>query len=792
MHSATSTVLTLITAGLVAFTGTAGGTQMAAGGNARAAASTVNVDDAVTGTGNAQFEYSPGWDHCGPCASDGEVTPLYDKSNSWSSTSGSTATFRFTGTSVKLYGVKHSKAGIASVSIDGGSGTRVDMYSAARKGNQLFFERSGLRKAEHKIVVTVTGDHNPASSGAVINLDRVGYVGDKPKTSTDSPYDQLLPKPVSVSETKGAAFNLTASSRIVVSGRTADQGTYLREVLRPATGFKLPVAHGHPRRGDIALDVRRGGSPTGHDREGYKLTVGNRVKIVATKSAGVVNGIATLRQLLPVWIDSKRPVAAKWAIPAGNVEDYPRFAYRGTMIDLSRNYMSPNQLKTQIDKLARLKIDQLHLHLTDDPSWRIAISQPPHAHSTINYGRLMDIGSHGGVITGYSAHDPHPGHYTQRQYRSLVRYAATRNIDIIPEIDGPAHSTAATASIPQLNASGKTAPIFIPTNGQRTYFDPNLPATKKFLSTVFTQLAEMTPGKYLNFGGDEAANMSKADYDKYVSMVKSIIAKTGKTPIGWNETADQASAGDVVQYWTGNLGATEAAAARGAKVIMSPAKNTYFDQIYAPGIPADGATWACPSGCSAKTAYNWNPVQGSLKESDVLGVEGATWGDPPDQIDFLYFPRIMATAEVGWTPQADRNYTDFSHRVGEAGPRLDLSDTNFYADPNIAWKPAISAVPSCTAGTFKNSLIAVASAPTITPKQAIVMVDYGDGTPKTPALVTAAHSASNSRSHGLFKVYGDHHYTRPGVHHGSLTFNVGSFTKTIKEPFTVRVGHCRR
>lgn len=753
-------------------------TASTASANAVAPSST-DVDDAVIGDAAGQFSYSDGWSHCTECGPAGETVPLFGASNSWSSTKGASATFRFTGTAVTLYGVTHPKAGIATVSVDGGKAETIDFHASERKGNQPVYTVDALANGAHEVTVTVTGTHSASSSGNVVNLDRAAFID--PDAPVPSVYTDVIPKPVSADTASGTGFTLTRHSRIVADSSVAPQAEYLAESLRPATGYKLKVVHSKARTGDIVLSKGEG-SPAGHEADGYSIAIGAVATISANENAGIANGIATLRQLLPDWIEAEQRVDVEWTIPAGAVSDYPRFAYRGVMVDLSRAYMSPDQLEGIIDQSARLKLNQLHLHLTDDPAWRIAISTPKENPSGIDYDRLIEIGSHGGVITGFSEDDPHPGHYTQKQYQDIVSYAAARGMTVIPEIDGPAHSTAATASIPQLNASGSAAPIFIPTDGKRTYFDPALPATKEFFRTVFGQLAEMTPGPYLNFGGDEAAGMSESDYAAYLAMVKDIIRDSGKTPIGWNETAAHAGEGDVVQHWVGGLAETVAAAGRGAKVIMSPAPNTYFDQIYAPGVPADAVNWACPTGCGVDRAYNWNPVQAGLQESDVIGVEGATWGYAADTIGFLYNPRILATAEVGWTAQQSRSFEDFTRRLASFGVRFDASDTNFYADPAIGWQAAVAPVSTCLRGKSIDGPVAIASAPQISPKQALIMVDYGDGTPAVPALVTAAHSEANNRAHGLFIAHGSHTFAKSGTYQGSLTFTVGATGKTVKAP----------
>ncbi|GAA4318596.1 hypothetical protein GCM10023178_29470 [Actinomadura luteofluorescens] len=259
---------------------------------------------------------------------------------------------------------------------------------------------------------------------------------------------------------------------------------------------------------------------------------------------------------------------------------------------------------------------------------------------------------------------------------------------VVPEIDMPGHTNAALHAIPQLNSAGskpalKPGETTVPADGTPNVgyssFDAANPVTYEFTKQVLTQIAAMTPGPYLHIGGDESHSTSGADYRTMVDAFTGQVDALGKTVVGWNETARTAlpRGNAVVQYWAGDKSAVAGAVTgRGAKMILSPAANTYVPQKQDSRQP-QGGTWACGGPCGLDRHYGWDPgtyIPGT-SESDVLGVESALWGEfirRLPQAQYYSYPRLVATAEVGWTPQSQRDYTDFTGRLAMVGGRLTL------------------------------------------------------------------------------------------------------------------------
>ncbi len=542
-------------------------------------------------------------------------------------------------------------------------------------------------------------------------------IWDAPKAAPEG-VRGLLPEPVHATEHDAAPYTLRRGAHILAVGDGATApATALAKVLRPSTGFALPVtpasAESVPDRArgrsaaPIVVDVRPGNAPRGHEDEGYTLTAGaDGVRIAAETPAGALNGVQTLRQLFPQWVESDHLVVAQWTVPAVSVVDYPRFAHRGMMLDVARSFYPVEEVKEYIDSAAQFKINRLHLHLTDDQGWRIAIDQPEETDnpSGIDYGLLTEVGG----TTAMTERGTEPGitgYYTQDDYREIVRYAAENGMTVIPEIDMPGHVNSALHSIPQLNTPGARpqppeGSDTVPHNGTGAVgyssLDAHSPATYEFVEHVLTEIAELTPGPYLHIGGDEAHVTSHDDYLTMVNAFSATVGELGKTVVGWNEYAGSELPRNnaVVQYWWGDRNAVaEAVNGRGAQVVLSPAQHTYLPQKQDPRQP-EGGTWACGGVCGLDRHYNWNPgtfVPG-IEESDVLGVESALWGEfirRVDQAQYYTYPRLIALAEVGWTPQAQRDYTDFTARLSGIGGRLTVQGTNFFPSADVAWGPSV-------------------------------------------------------------------------------------------------------
>ena len=524
----------------------------------------------------------------------------------------------------------------------------------------------------------------------------------------------LVPLPSSFAQTRDGTFQLLPSSRIIASGEgAAAAANYFAEKARRSTGYKLPLVQdtdngkGKARKMDIAVTVAPGSSD--EKPESYALKASAEgVRVEANTAAGALNGVQTLRQLFPQWIESAAPVRTDWTIGGVVISDHPRYGYRGIQIDVARSFYTVDEMKEHIDNAAQFKFNRLHLHLTDDQGWRIAMDQPAENPSGIKYTDLTDISgktamtnNDAGVLQG--TEPGHTGFYTKAEYKEIVRYAGENGMVVVPEIDMPGHTTAALHAIPQLNTVGAaprpkpgeaTAPHQGSGNVGGSTFDADSAATYEFTKEVLTQLAAMTHGPYLHIGGDES---HVTPHDKYTKMVEAFagqVLQTGKQVIGWNEySSAKLPAGAIVQYWNGNRQAVaDRIKANDLKAILSPAERSYIPQKQ-DGSETAGGTWACGGPCTLQTHYDWNPsgYLPGIGDDRVLGVETVQWGEwirGMDQVESMQYPRTLATAEVGWSQQVDRDYSDFAKRLGALGARMDIQGINFFKTAGVNWTSA--------------------------------------------------------------------------------------------------------
>jgi hexosaminidase len=502
----------------------------------------------------------------------------------------------------------------------------------------------------------------------------------------------VVPAPVSVAPGRGAPFALTATTEVVVPvasdapGREAARvGDLVATLLRPATGFRIPVAatDGVAPHGAVALRL---GGPASLGAEGYELTVtADSVRLTAAAPAGLFHAAQTLRQLFPAGIEAEQspiPAASAWTVPPGRIVDRPRFAYRGAMLDVARHFFTVDEVQQYIDLLALYKLNTLHLHLTDDQGWRIQIDAWPHLTSV--GGRTEVAGRSGGF-------------YTKADYAEIVRYATERFITVVPEVDMPAHTQAAIAAYPELGC-GRPAPdssLNAPLPGLYTGIHVGFSAlchdketTYRFVEDVVRELAAMTPGPYLHLGGDEVEVLSHEQYAQFIERVQDVVARHGKTMIGWDEIGRaRLRPGTVAQLWRSDT--AMAAARQGAKLVMSPATKVYLDMKYTPATEL-GHRWA--AFIDLRTAYDWDPVTHfpGVSERDVLGVEAPLWTETVKNItaaQYLVLPRIPAVAEVAWSPASARDWGSFRTRIAAHAPRWRLLGLNFYPSSQVSWQP---------------------------------------------------------------------------------------------------------
>jgi hexosaminidase len=494
------------------------------------------------------------------------------------------------------------------------------------------------------------------------------------------PTGSIIPLPTEQHVPPGAApFVLTSASRILTTDAAASVARYLAMVLRRSTGFALSI--------ETALDARPvlDEKNAGHDitlhldlddtagvgAEGYSLETSERGAIVtAATNAGLFYGIQSLRQLFPPDLEEHSVRSAAWEAIATSITDRPRYSYRGVMLDVARHFFDATEVCAFLDRIALFKINALHLHLTDDQGWRIAIEDRP---------ELTEIG-------GATQVDGGPGgFYTREDFARIAEHAAERFITIVPEIDMPGHTNAALASLPELNASGTATDPYVGTEVGFSSLNTHSDATWAFLDDVIRDVAAQSPGPWLHFGGDESHATDPDDYREFVARASRLVAEHGKVPIAWHEAgiSSDLAPGTIGQYWSYRTPQNDSAdralsfVRQGGTLILSPADVAYLDMTYDDATPI-GLSWADGS-TSVQESYEWEPTAIIPDAaSAILGIEAPLWTETVRtraDIDYLVFPRLTALAEIAWSvaPETSerRTWEDFSARLDAFTPRFE-------------------------------------------------------------------------------------------------------------------------
>lgn len=493
--------------------------------------------------------------------------------------------------------------------------------------------------------------------------------------ASPTPLDRVVPAPASV-DPGGSPYRITRGTHIRVDGSREARGVgaYLARILRPSTGYRLPVtAQG---AGGIRLRLTEG--PFG--AEGYRLDSGRGgVTITAARPAGLFHGVQTLRQLLPAAVEKDSVQPGPWLVAGGTITDTPRYGWRGAMLDVSRHFFTVGQVKRYIDQLALYKINKLHLHLSDDQGWRIAIDSWPRLAS---YGGSTEVGGGPG------------GFYTKADYKEIVRYAASRYLEVVPEIDMPGHTNAALASYAGLNCDGVAPPLYTGTEVGFSSLCVGKEITYDFVDDVIRELAALTPGRYLHIGGDEAHSTSHEDYVTFMDRVQPIVAKYGKTVVGWHQlTGATPAKGALAQYWgLDSTGAEEKArvakaAQNGTGLILSPADRAYLDMKYTKDTPL-GLSWA--GYVEVRRSYDWDPgaYLPGVPGAAVRGVEAPMWSETlenSEHIEYMAFPRLPGVAELGWSSAASLDWERYKLRLAAQAERWDALGIEWYRSPQVPW-----------------------------------------------------------------------------------------------------------
>ncbi|HLU95103.1 MAG TPA: beta-N-acetylhexosaminidase [Membranihabitans sp.] len=515
------------------------------------------------------------------------------------------------------------------------------------------------------------------SSLALLSSFIIGILGscNQSYPPTDLSAEALIPIPVSVLS-DGNQFQLRHDMNIYVEAgnqEVALAGEYLASILGPATGFDLEVEETivPPPKGQIYLHLDATDRELG--KEGYVLEITDSgIDLKAPDAAGLTMGIATLRQLLPPEIESQTIQDIDWMLSTGTIRDYPEYEYRGAMLDVARHFFPVDVVKRYIDYLAMYKFNRLHLHLSDDQGWRIEIRSWP---------RLTTIGGSTEVGGGKG------GFYTQDEYKQIVEYARIRHIMVVPEIDMPGHTNAALASYPELNCDNRSPELYTGTEVGFSTLCTTREVVYQFVEDVIGELAAITPGDYIHIGGDESHVTPMEDYIPFIERVQDIVQATGKTIIGWDEIAHaRLVPGTIVQYWEEGDNARKGID-QGVRVLMSPATKAYIDMQY-DSTSRIGLHWAAY--IEVDEAYNWDPAtfEEGISRDDILGVETALWAETITDlkdIDYLAFPRLPGYGEIGWSPAAQRDWEDYSQRLGAQQDRFEIMGIGYYPSDRVSW-----------------------------------------------------------------------------------------------------------
>ncbi|MFM1972685.1 MAG: hypothetical protein RL185_1367 [Bacteroidota bacterium] len=432
-------------------------------------------------------------------------------------------------------------------------------------------------------------------------------------------------------------------------------------------------------------------------KEGYHLTVNEKgIQVKAQTYAGALYAWQSILQLLPPAIFSNQnQQKISWTLPFVEITDTPRFEWRGFMMDVSRHFFTVAEVKKMMDEMTMYKLNRLHFHLTDDQGWRVEIKALPKL-TQVGAWRPNRIGKWHN-ITKPATEEPktYGGFYTQEDIKELVAYAKTKHIEIMPEIDVPGHSMAFLAAYPQLSTTPNypyqvnAGEEFIDWSGMNGHItariDNNLDPSKKevyeYLDIIFGELATLFPFEYIHMGGDETAknNWAKSADIKalmqkenlknqeevqsyFVRKVEKIMQSKGKKLMGWDEILEGGLAPDAaVMSWRGVKGGAEAAKQK-HPVVMSPSSHNYLD-YYQGEATAEGAVYA---GLRMKKTYSFEPVPEGVEEKYILGNQGNLWSEQLQNIrnlEYMAWPRLMAIAEVAWSPKTSKDWNRFTNKV---------------------------------------------------------------------------------------------------------------------------------
>ena len=514
-------------------------------------------------------------------------------------------------------------------------------------------------------------------------------------SSANAAAPSIIPAPRKM-EARDGVFRLAAKTRICTDSASRQTGEYLAGRLRDSTGFPFKVVSGKPAGDDIQVTTQSANTNLG--AEGYELTVTPRGAVIrAPEQAGAFYGAQTLLQLLPPQVFATNKVGGVvWEMPCVDIQDQPRFQWRGLMLDVSRHFYTKDEVKRFLDEMALHKLNTFHWHLVDDQGWRIEIKKYPLLTKVGAWRNGIGFGLDPKASTAYGNDGRYGGFYTQADIREVVAYASRLHIRIVPEIEMPGHSTAALAAYPQFSCTGKAQTTDVGAGVHATVYCAGKDGTFGFLQDVLSEGMPLFPGKYIHIGGDEVRkdNWKKCDQCQarmkqeglkseeelqsyFIRRMEKFINAHNRTLIGWSEILQGGLAQNAaVMDWRG--GGAEAAS-EGHEVVMSPAMPvdySYFDHYQSEDTKNEPKAICCF--LPLERVYQFEPVLAKLDptlQHHILGAQGNLWTEYIANVaylDYMAYPRACAMAEVTWSPKAARNWDDFARRLPTHLQRLEI------------------------------------------------------------------------------------------------------------------------
>lgn len=509
----------------------------------------------------------------------------------------------------------------------------------------------------------------------------------KQGVATTADYN-VVPRPALIVE-NGSLSPFTLSTKSIIgypedNAELKKQAELLADYIFDQTGIRIGVA---PAAGDIRLTS----DLDAENPEAYVMTVGaDGILINGASAAGTFYGVQTLRNSIPA-VDADQVV-----LPAAEIRDEPRFAYRGAHLDVCRHFFPMDSVKKFVDLMAMHKLNNFHFHITEDQGWRWEVKSHP---------ELTTIGAHrDGTVIGRNTSEydsiPVDGFYTQDELRDLVQYAADRQINIIPEIDLPGHMQAALAAYPNLGCTGGPYEVWKRWGISKDVLCAGNDSTYEFLKDVFAELVDIFPSEIIHIGGDEcpkdrwkecpkcqakakalglrtdASGTREAKLQNHVmTYVSDFLHEKGRRVIGWDEILDaDFDENAIIMSWRGEEGGI-AGATRGHDVVMTPNQYLYFD--YYQTTDKDNEPLAIGGYVPLEKVYNYEPVPAVLtdeQQKHIIGVQANLWTEyiPTfEQAQYMELPRMAALSEIQWTDGKSKDYEDFKMRLMPMMQRYD-------------------------------------------------------------------------------------------------------------------------